>query len=540
MERGISLSVQEFRQHLLSMRRGIQERLAVLPLAYSTDGATFGYEASLTHAIPVGGYVRLLAGETEYLGQVITKDVATREGPQISLQGDAGLGAALVEGANVSETSFRVRIQHLQGAGALLGKLAGNGLEPLTSSDVFSDAEITSASAESVDQYQAIHSSGRAMLDIGRLVYGGGQVRARINGAGFDRHTLLCGQSGSGKTFSLGVLLERLLLETDLRMLIIDPNSDFVHLSEPGATTTQNNPLWGRFEHRTAGIRVLRPVKQGQRVPNALRIRLSDLNRIEQGLALQLDPLESPEEFNAFWTMVDRIGRDQFGLADVKDAAARDLSTTARQIGLRIENLGLADWEIWCEGDEPSLIEVLERDWRALVLDIGGLSDQAEKSAIAMAVLGHLWRQRESRRPVLLVIDEAHNVCPQEPIDPLQSAATEHAIRIAGEGRKFGIYMLLATQRPQKLHANVVSQCDNLVLMRINSAADIAHLASAFSFVAPSLINQASQFTQGQSLIAGKIVPSPVFARFEGRLSLEGGGDVPADWAKSNADPNSD
>jgi len=45
-----------------------------------------------------------------------------------------------------------------------------------------------------------------------------------------DRHTLLRGQSGSGKTYSLGVILERLLIETDLRLVILDPNSDFVRL----------------------------------------------------------------------------------------------------------------------------------------------------------------------------------------------------------------------------------------------------------------------------------------------------------------------
>jgi DNA helicase HerA-like ATPase len=130
-----------------------------------------------------------------------------------------------------------------------------------------------------------------------------------------------------------------------------------------------------------------------------------------------------------------------------------------------------------------------------------------EKSLVAMGLLNYLWHRREERRPVLVVIDEAHNVCPQEPADRLQAAATERAIQIAGEGRKFGIYLLLSTQRPQKLHTNVLSQSDNLVLMRMNSAGDL------------------------ESLLAGKIVPSPLFARFGGRISPEGGSDVPTTWA---------
>jgi len=49
---------------------------------------------------------------------------------------------------------------------------------------------------------------------------------------GFNRHTFQCGQSGSGKTYSLGVILEQLLIETDLRVVVLDPNSDFVRLGQ--------------------------------------------------------------------------------------------------------------------------------------------------------------------------------------------------------------------------------------------------------------------------------------------------------------------
>ena len=133
---------------------------------------------------------------------------------------------------------------------------------------------------------------------------------------------------------------------------------------------------------------------------------------------------------------------------------------------------------------------------------------------------------------MLVVVDEAHNVCPQLPESELQFFATDTAIRIAAEGRKFGIYLMLSTQRPQKVHENVVSQCDNLVLMRMNSAADVGHLAGLFSFVPPSLLQRATGFRLGEALVAGKIAPTPSFVRFGARVSEEGGSDVPADWAR--------
>jgi hypothetical protein len=175
----------------------------------------------------------------------------------------------------------------------------------------------------------------------------------------------------------------------------------------------------------------------------------------------------------------------------------------------------------------------MDDDWRALVVDIGSLGSREEQSTICEAVLGTLWDQRRRREPVLVVIDEAHNVCPQKPEDAMQALATGHAVQIAAEGRKFGLYLLVSTQRPQKVHENVLSQCDNLVLMRMNSTADLEHLASTFSFVPPGLLAKASSFGLGEALVAGKISPHPTLIRFGARISEEGGSDIPTSWASS-------
>ncbi|HEY9471036.1 MAG TPA: DUF87 domain-containing protein, partial [Propionibacteriaceae bacterium] len=68
-------------------------------------------------------------------------------------------------------------------------------------------------------------------MTIGELLLAPG-VAATLDAGGFNRHSFMCGQSGSGKTYSLGLVLERLLMGTSLRMIILDPNSDYVRLSE--------------------------------------------------------------------------------------------------------------------------------------------------------------------------------------------------------------------------------------------------------------------------------------------------------------------
>ncbi len=167
---------------------------------------------------------------------------------------------------------------------------------------------------------------------------------------------------------------------------------------------------------------------------------------------------------------------------------------------------------------------------RCTVVDIGSLPTREEQVIAAGAVLERLWRERSRREPVAIVIDEAHNICPAEPGDQLTALATADAIRIAAEGRKFGLYLIVVTQRPQKVHENVLSQCDNLVLMRMNSAADLGHVADVFSFVPAGLIDRATTFAQGEALVAGKVSSHPALVRFGSRISQEGGADV-AGWA---------
>ncbi len=258
-------------------------------------------------------------------------------------------------------------------------------------------------------------------------------------------------------------------------------------------------------------------------------MRLSDLSRDDQARLLDLDPLLNREEFNAFWTLVSRLKGRQ--LTDVQAAAANDLSDTTRQVLLRINNFGVSTWSVWTRDDEVSLAERFDSDSRGLVMDLSGFERQAERSAVALATLRQLWTNRESRQPVLLVIDEAHNICPAVPTDSIQQALTDLVVMLAGEGRKYGLYLLLSTQRPDKLHPNVISQCDNLLLMLMNSQADLETLGSIFSFVPADMLAESVSFRQGEALIAGKIVNAPMLVKMGQRLSREGGADVPTTWA---------
>jgi DNA helicase HerA-like ATPase len=476
-------------QASLEEYRDVREELerAVLPLATSVDGRRFSYQTTL-HGLELeaGGYVTIEGGGSPRLGQLVS----------LELHSDDATGPGLPQ----------VRIRAGRGEGVVLD---GDGRP-------FHDATVRPASPDEVGAWLGRVRPRRAALEVGELALADG-VPFELDGSGFGRHTFLCGQSGSGKTYSLGVLLERLLMETGLRVVVLDPNSDYVRLSETRADA--DRAALGRFAPLTDSI----AVRGGVEGSAAIRVRFRELSPALQAAVLRLDPLADREEYAELTALVEDEGIRSLADLDKVDSKA---------LKLRARNLGVERFGIWPGPDGESLLEEMEDPAgpRCLVVDLGSLGTRAEQALTASAVLERLWRRRAAREPIAIVIDEAHNVCPAEPGDPITALGTEDAIRIAGEGRKFGLYLIVVTQRPQKLHENVLSQCDNLVLMRMNSAADLNLIGRVFSFVPPGLIDRATTFRQGEALAAGKIASHPALIRFGARITEEGGSDV-GGWA---------
>jgi DNA helicase HerA-like ATPase len=406
-----------------------------------------------------------------------------------------------------------------QGSGRLLGTLGADSTLDDRRTTAFDEGEMAGAEPRDVE---ALHRSTGASLEIGRYLAAADEsikstadaTPARLLPHRFNRHTFWCGQSGSGKTYALGVVLEQLLVHTALPMVVFDPNADFVRLGEAGGATPAGAVLAAR------DIRILRPANTE---PDCLRVRFTDLSTSAKGAVLHLDPLVDRAEFNELLHLEETLGSvrpEQI----VPSLRARG-TVAAAELAARLENLRVTDWQVWA-GRSTTAIDVIESRPDATVLDLGGFDQPDEPLVVALAVLDDLWTKRESRRPLLIVIDEAHNLCSPETTSPLHVAVRERLIQIAAEGRKFGLWLLLSTQRPSRVHASVISQCDNLALMKMTSPVDLDELATIFGFVPPSMFARSPRFRQGEALFAGGFAPAPSMVRMGERLTPEGGGDV--------------
>lgn len=220
-----------------------------------------------------------------------------------------------------------------------------------------------------------------------------------------------------------------------------------------------------------------------------------------------LDPVADAGPYASFLAAVDEAGADATLGATL--AALDRGGSESRAVATRLRNLGVDRWAIWAEHGELPVGDRLAGDWRAAVFDLGGVGSSRERAVVSAAVLGALWDRRHDRAARLVVIDEAHNVCPAQLRTDAEAVAADLVVRIAAEGREYGLYLALSTQEPHKVHPDALSQCANLILMRTTSTAALDQLAGVFSDVPAGLLRLAPEFGLGQGVVAGRIARIP-------------------------------
>lgn len=118
-------------------------------------------------------------------------------------------------------------------------------------------------------------------------------------------------------------------------------------------------------------------------------------------------------------------------------------------------------------------------------------------------------KQGDDRRkqPVHLILDEAHRYIMKDAEYVLKENIFE---RIAREGRKFSLYLLISSQRPSELSSTVLSQCGNYIIHRIQNEIDMKYIYSVLPYYSDDYTTKIKQSVPGESLIFGNCVPMPL------------------------------
>lgn len=110
--------------------------------------------------------------------------------------------------------------------------------------------------------------------------------------------------------------------------------------------------------------------------------------------------------------------------------------------------------------------------------------------------------------PLLLVYEEAHKYVPNDGAAKYR-ASRESIERIAKEGRKYGVTLLLASQRPSEISETIFSQCNNFLALRLTNPADQNYVKRLLPDTMGNLIDRMPTLRAGESLLIGDAVVLP-------------------------------
>jgi DNA helicase HerA-like ATPase len=179
------------------------------------------------------------------------------------------------------------------------------------------------------------------------------------------------------------------------------------------------------------------------------------------------------------------------------------------------------EWAVAKDGTTKSDLDALLAAWIGAdtpisVFDLSGIPTAVVDDLVG-AVLrilydavfwGRLKQEGGRERPLLVVLEEAHVYLGAQS----KSRAANAARRIAKEGRKYGVGLMLVSQRPSEVDTTVLSQCGTVIALRLTNDSDRAQVTSCASDNLKSLFSMLPILRTGEALIVGEAVNMPIRA----------------------------
>ncbi|HET7771545.1 MAG TPA: ATP-binding protein [Chloroflexota bacterium] len=443
-----------------------------------------------------------------------------------------------------------------------------------------------------------------ASITLGTLINRRG-VEVKLDPNGLSRHLAIIAQTGAGKSYLAGKILED-LLGLGASIVVLDPNSDYVQLRKLREDEAVPFTHARKTEHAER-IRIYRvPGIQNRRYSSELvggseeyTIRFSDLDaddicsvagvpenavRIKDAVATAVarlrarnrdfDPLTLARELAEFagvpLTELPHVPQEATsGKAnghtipplpdgddpDQTDEFLRGLSIAPESDSLPIELVAgsggggrkgrksamgeedemraarnaltyvtkLIRYPVW--GYKTIDLEKIVEPQQLTVIDLAG-TEKVVMAYTAEWLLSNLWQRAlagELRWPVFVVLEEAHNLVPG---GRESTKASRIVNTVAAEGRKFGVFLVVITQRPSKISDDTLSQCASQLIMRLTNPDDQKAVQRASEVVSQSLLENLPGLNQGEVVVLGRLTRIPAMVRVSGRRGAEGGADI--------------
>lgn len=128
--------------------------------------------------------------------------------------------------------------------------------------------------------------------------------------------------------------------------------------------------------------------------------------------------------------------------------------------------------------------------------------------------------------PILLVYEEAHKYVPNSELVKFRSSK-KSIERIAKEGRKYGVTLLLASQRPSEISETIFSQCNNFIAMRLTNPVDQSYVKKLLPDSLGSLVDKMTSLKQGEAILVGESIILPSIVKIDRCNPQPSSNDIP-------------
>jgi DNA helicase HerA-like ATPase len=385
-----------------------------------------------------------------------------------------------------------------------------------------------------------------------RLVYGSGGHTVAVGGLQQDasitaqvdidelltKHFAIVGTTGVGKSTGVAIILQKVLeARPDVRIFLVDPHNEYGRcFGDRAQVLNPRNlrlPFWlFNFEEIVDAFFGGRPGTDeeieilSEAIPLAKAAYLQYRNTSDRALMKRRDPKTSgftadtlaPYRLEDLVNLIDeRMGKLENRSSRMHHYRLLQRIQTFRnhpRYAFMFENANVG-------GD--TMAEIISGLFRLpangkpmTVMQLAGFPAEVVDAVMSvlcrMAFDFGLWS--DGVAPLLFVCEEAHRYAAAD--SKIGFGPTRRALsRIAKEGRKYGVYLGLVTQRPAEIDPNIISQCNTLFVMRLSNDRDQALIRSAVSDAASSLLTFLPSLGTGEVFVFGSGVALPMRMRFK-------------------------
>jgi uncharacterized protein len=360
------------------------------------------------------------------------------------------------------------------------------------------------------------------------------------------RHMAILAMTGGGKTVAARRII-RELLDINYPMVILDPHGDYLGFWEKREALKGKNiklyypNLVVNDRNRHLIMFLVSQMTQG----------FTDPQRDQFDRAA--DSIEFPENSEITVTsyidkLVEKLGHQTAGHAGTIPAVRRGLRLVRNKMeAMKASNKNLRarlkEYPFEPMPDPVTSPEKFVTPGQASIIYLGGY-DHLTQSTIVALVLGQLFEERASMRhdipPFLTVVEEAHNFIPSRGEGQAETPSVETIRRVITEGRKFGVGLLLISQRPSRLDETTLSQCNSFLVLRLVNPRDQAFVEKVMENLSKADSKLLPGFGPGDGIMSGQAVRFPlvVSIKFDQDLQCSSIGDedfvkAVANWRKS-------